>query len=98
MLKDRVILQREAKAIGAELEWYKGPITIVIRVFAPYPSLWASTHEPILTYECPHNQSRDAVPELLGLMSKGFVKEQHANSCECDLCETLDNEVSELDF
>lgn len=102
--EDKQILIRETKAINATMDWYRTKSTISVTVQAPNRFLWASTKESQLTYECPHNQSRDAVTELLAHMAQGFVKSpansaQHEDTCECDECEQADDlEIDELDF
>lgn len=100
--ENKQILKREAKAINAEVHWWKSRTTITISVSAPNHFLWASNKEPSLEYECPVNQSQDAVRELLPLMAEGFIrtpKHKCDDTCECDACEEAeDEELEELNF
>lgn len=98
---DRLILEREAKAINATMDWYREKANVFIILRAPHGFVWASTSEPELNFDCPYTQSRDAVTELLALMNQGFTKSiqpRHEHDCECHECEDSDEEVFELSF
>lgn len=99
--KDKAILNREAKAINATVDWFTYRNRFEIAVHAPEGFVWVANGQP--TLDCNYERlspdsAREAVRELLAEMERGFHDSGDAYVPDPEDYEYDEEAPQELDF